>query len=223
MKKDSGLRTQDFGLFSGQPTVHGAPRLSFTIFLSLNPTFLHGADSMTTQIDPSFWQAMRWRCIGPSRGGRVIAVAGDPNDVATFYFGAVAGGIWKTTDAGVTWLNVSDGFVKSASVGDLCVSPSDPNVIYAGMGESTIRIDVSHGDGVYKSSDAGHTWRHCGLADTRTIGKVRVHPKNPDRVYVAALAMPLAPTRSGASSARTMGARPGRRSSTSANGRAQWT
>ncbi len=148
---------------------------------------------MTTQIDPTFWSAMRWRCIGPARGGRVIAVAGDPTDVATFYFGAVAGGIWKTTDAGTTWLNVSDGFLKSASVSDLCVSPSDPNVIYAGMGESTIRIDVTHGDGVYKSSDAGRTWRHCGLTDTRHIGKVRVHPKNPDRVYVAALGHAFGP------------------------------
>ena len=148
---------------------------------------------MTTQIDPSFWKAMPWRCIGPSRGGRVIAVAGDPNDIATFYFGAVAGGVWKTTDAGVTWRNVSDGYFKSASVSDLCVSPSDPNVIYAGMGESTIRTDVTHGDGVYKSTDAGRTWRHCGLADTRHIGKVRVHPKNPDRVYVAALGHAFGP------------------------------
>jgi len=148
---------------------------------------------MKTPIDPTFWQAMRWRCIGPSRGGRVIAVAGDPNDIATFYFGAVAGGIWKTTDAGITWLNVSDGFLKSASVSDLCVSPSDPNVIYAGMGESTIRTDVTHGDGVYKSTDAGRSWRHCGLADTRHIGKVRVHPRNPDRVYVAALGHAFGP------------------------------
>jgi photosystem II stability/assembly factor-like uncharacterized protein len=148
---------------------------------------------MTTQIDPTFWSAMPWRNIGPSRGGRVIAVAGDPNDIATFYFGAVAGGVWKTTDAGVTWRNVSDGFFKTASVSDLCVSPSDPNVIYAGMGESTIRTDVTHGDGVYKSTDAGRTWRHCGLADTRHIGKVRVHPRNPDRVFVAALGHAFGP------------------------------
>ncbi len=148
---------------------------------------------MTTQIDPTFWSAMPWRNIGPARGGRVIAVAGDPNDIATFYFGAVAGGVWKTTDAGVTWRNVSDGFFKTASVSDLCVSPSDPNVIYAGMGESTIRTDVTHGDGVYKSTDAGNTWQHCGLADTRHIGKVRVHPRNPDRVFVAALGHAFGP------------------------------
>lgn len=148
---------------------------------------------MTTQIDPSYWQAMSWRCIGPPRGGRVIAVAGDPNDIATFYFGAVAGGVWKTTDAGVSWRNISDGYFQSASVSDLCVAPSDPNVIYAGMGESTIRVDVTHGDGVYKSTDSGQSWQHCGLADTRHIGKVRVHPRNPERVYVAALGHAFGP------------------------------
>ena len=130
---------------------------------------------------------LQWRCIGPFRGGRVVAVAGDPVDPATFYFGACAGGVWKTTDGGVYWENVSDGFFSTASVGALEVAPSDPNVIYAGTGETTIRIDVSHGDGVYKSTDAGKTWTHMGLADTRHIAKIRVHPQNPDLVYVAAL------------------------------------
>lgn len=129
----------------------------------------------------------RWRCIGPFRGGRVITVAGDPRDVGTFYFGACAGGVWKTEDAGQFWECISDGFFKTSSVGALAVSQSDPNVIYAGMGEATIRIDVSHGDGVYKSTDAGRTWQHMGLDDTRHIGKVRVHPNDPDTVYVAAL------------------------------------
>ena len=130
---------------------------------------------------------LEWRCIGPFRGGRVVAVAGDPSDVATFYFGGCAGGVWKTSDAGTFWENVSDGFFKTASVGALAVAPSDPHVIYAGMGETSIRIDVSHGDGVYKSTDAGKTWRHMGLADTRAIGRILVHPNNPDLVYVAAL------------------------------------
>src|SRR4051794_38328610 len=98
---------------------------------------------------------LAWRCIGPFRGGRVVAVAGDPHDIGTFYFGATGGGLWKSTDAGQHWQNVSDGFFQRASVGGLAVSPSDPNVIYAGMGESTIRGNVSHGDGVYKSTDAG--------------------------------------------------------------------
>ena len=129
----------------------------------------------------------RWRCIGPFRAGRVVTVAGDVSDFGTFYFGACAGGIWKTTDAGQYWECVSDGFLKTGSVGALAVSESDPNVIYAGMGESTIRIDVSHGDGVYKSTDAGRTWQHMGLDDTRHIGKVRIHPTDPNIVYVAAL------------------------------------
>ncbi|MDE2853864.1 MAG: glycosyl hydrolase [Chloroflexota bacterium] len=129
----------------------------------------------------------RWRCIGPFRGGRVVAVAGDPRDIGTFYFGACAGGVWKTDDAGQYWRNISDGYFNTASVGALAVSEAEPNVIYAGTGEATIRIDVSHGDGVYKSTDAGRSWARIGLHDTRHIGKIRVHPQDPDRVFVAAL------------------------------------
>lgn len=136
---------------------------------------------------------MRFRCIGPTRGGRCVAVAGDPVRQAVFYFGAVAGGIWKTDDAGTTWRNVSDGFLGTSSVGALAVSESDPNVVYAGMGESCIRLDVSHGDGVYRSGDGGKTWTHCGLADTRHIGEIRIHPKDPDHVFVAALGHAFGP------------------------------
>ena len=110
-----------------------------------------------------------------------------------FYFGAVAGGIWKTEDAGVTWTNVSDGYLNTSSVGALAVSDSDAGVIYAGMGESTIRADVSHGDGVYKSTDHGRSWVHAGLADTRHISEIRIHPRDPDRVYVAALGHAFGP------------------------------
>ncbi|MBA2289402.1 MAG: glycosyl hydrolase [Chloroflexia bacterium] len=136
---------------------------------------------------------LRWRCIGPHRGGRVVAVAGSYHDRNTFYFGACAGGVWKTTDAGTYWRCVTDGFLETGSVGALAVAPSDSNVIYAGMGESTIRIDVSHGDGVYKSTDAGRTWANVGLRDTRHIGKVRVHPTDPDTVWVAALGHAFGP------------------------------
>jgi len=136
---------------------------------------------------------LRWRCIGPHRGGRVVAVAGSYDDRATFYFGAVAGGVWKTTDAGTYWRCVTDGFLDTSSVGALAVAPSDSNVIYAGMGETTIRIDVSHGDGVYKSTDAGRSWTHMGLRDTRHIGKVRIHPRDPDTVWVAALGHAFGP------------------------------
>jgi hypothetical protein len=138
-------------------------------------------------VDPKFLSKIRYRCIGPSRGGRVVAVAADPKKQSVFYFGAVAGGVWKSDDAGQFWENVSDGFLTTASIGALAVAPSDGNVIYAGTGETTIRIDVTHGDGVYKSTDAGVTWRHIGLGESRHIGQIRVHPDNPDVVFVAAL------------------------------------
>ena len=141
----------------------------------------------------SLLDAMRFRCIGPPRGGRVVAVAGDPSEPAVFYFGAVAGGVWKTEDAGVTWVNVSDGYFKTSSVGALAVADSDPSVIYAGMGESTIRTDVSHGDGVYRSTDHGRSWTRLGLADTRHISEIRIHPRDPDRVYVAAFGHAFGP------------------------------
>ena len=127
-----------------------------------------------------------FRCIGPFRGGRVVAVAGDPRDTNTFYFGGVCGGVWKTTDAGQYWENISDGAFTASSIGALEVAGADPNVIYAGSGETTIRIDVSIGDGIYKSTDAGRSWRHIGLRDTRQIAKIRTHPADPDLVYVAA-------------------------------------
>ncbi len=136
---------------------------------------------------PALWSSLEWRSIGPYRGGRVVAVAADPQHSQIFYFGSTGGGVWKTTDGGIYWENVSDGYFKRASVGAIAVAPSDANVIYVGMGEATIRGNVSHGDGVYKSTDGGKTWSHLGLQNTRNIGKVRVHPHNPDIVYVAAL------------------------------------
>jgi len=147
----------------------------------------------TPPYDPSFLQDLQWRCIGPPRGGRVVAVAGDPVEPMTAYFGAVAGGVWRTQDGGTYWENVSDGFLNTSSIGALAVAPSDPNVIYAGTGETTIRLDVSYGDGVYKSTDAGKTWTHLGLEETRHIGEIRVHPNDPDLVYVAALGHAFGP------------------------------
>jgi photosystem II stability/assembly factor-like uncharacterized protein len=136
---------------------------------------------------PANLDGLKWRCIGPPRGGRVVAVAGDPTDKMVAYFGACAGGIWKTIDGGVYWRCVSDGFMGTAAVGAIAVSRSDRNVIYAGTGETTIRLDVSYGDGVYKSTDAGRSWANVGLKGTKHIGRICIHPRDPDIAYVAAL------------------------------------
>ena len=138
-------------------------------------------------VNPALYSSMEWRLIGPHRGGRVVAVAGDPNDPMTFYFGACAGGVWKTNDGGTYWQNITDGFLNVSAVGAVAVSASDPNVIYVGTGEACLRANVCHGDGVYRSTDGGETWAHLGLEETHHIGKVRIHPDNPDVVYVAAM------------------------------------
>ena len=138
------------------------------------------------QVDPKTYDGMKWRLIGPFRGGRVLTVAGVPSQPNTYYFGAVGGGVWKTTDGGNSWDPLFDKEPIS-SIGALAVADSDPNVIYVGTGEACIRGNISFGDGVYKSTDAGKTWTNVGLKDTRHIGAVIIHPTNPDIVYVAAL------------------------------------
>jgi len=146
--------------------------------------------------DPKTYQSMEWRNIGPFRGGRSVAVAGIPNDTQTYYMGSVGGGLWKTNDAGENWRNITDGFLKTSSVGAVAIAPSDPNVIYLGMGEHSVRgVATSHGDGVYKSTDAGRTWKHIGLDRTRAISRIRIHPTNPDIVYVGAQGAPYGPTK----------------------------
>lgn len=143
------------------------------------------------QVDPMLFQEMEWRNIGPFRGGRSNAATGVPSRPGTYYFGGVGGGVWKTTDSGTTWKNVTDGFVKTASVGAIAVAPSDPNVVYVGMGEHAIRgVMTSHGDGVYRSTDSGRTWRHMGLPGSRAISRIRIHPDDPDHVYVAVQGAP---------------------------------
>ena len=150
---------------------------------------------ITRTDDQSLFKALQWRSIGPFRGGRVTAVAGVASQPFVYYFGATGGGVWKTTDGGANWEAISDGFFKTGSVGAIGVCDAEPNVIYVGMGESPVRGNVSHGDGVYKSLDAGKTWKHAGLDDTRQIARVRVHPRNPDIVYVAALGHLWAPNK----------------------------
>ena len=141
----------------------------------------------TAQYDTTLYQALEWRNIGPTRGGRVTTVSGVPNEPLVYYMGATGGGVWKTEDAGVSWRNITDGFFKTGSVGSIAVAPDDPNVIYVGMGESPIRgVASSQGDGVYRSTDAGRTWTHVGLEKTRTISRVLVHPRNADIAWVGA-------------------------------------
>jgi photosystem II stability/assembly factor-like uncharacterized protein len=154
--------------------------------------FLFAISSAAQTVPPELFSGLKWRLIGPFRGGRVVAVAGVPGDSATFYFGAVNGGIWKTTDAGVVWAPIFDG-QPVASIGALAVAPSDPKTIYAGTGESDIRSSLSFGNGVYKSVDAGRTWLHIGLEDTRHISRIVVDPQNADVVYVGALGHAYSP------------------------------
>jgi photosystem II stability/assembly factor-like uncharacterized protein len=141
--------------------------------------------------DPAYFKTLQWRNIGPNRGGRSIAVAGSSARPFEYYFGAVGGGLWKTTDGGVTWDPITDGQIKSSSVGAVAVAESNPDIVYIGMGEVELRGNVMQGDGVYKSVDGGKTWVHLGLDDTQAIGRIRIHPKNPDIVYVAALGHPF--------------------------------
>ena len=150
----------------------------------------------TLKVDISHLKAMKWRNIGPFRGGRSTAVAGVPGDIHTYYFGSTGGGVWKTVNGGEVWRNVSDGFFHTGSVGAIAVADSDPNVVYVGMGEAPIRgVMTSHGDGVYKSVDAGKSWKHIGLEKSRQISKVRIHPRNEDLVYVSVQGSPYQPTR----------------------------
>ena len=143
--------------------------------------------------DPALFSSLRWRNIGPNRGGRSIAASGVAKRPLEYYFGAVGGGLWKTIDGGTTWNPVTDGQIHSSSVGAVAVSESEPDVVYLGTGESCIRGNIMQGDGVYKSTDAGKTWTHIGLADTQAISRIRIHPTNPNIVYVAAFGHPAGP------------------------------
>ena len=160
---------------------------SFCFWIPALGLFLTFAAALCAQqIDPKTYGGMQWRLVGPFRGGRVLAVTGVPSQPNTYYSGGVGGGVWKTTDGGIAWDPLFDKQSVS-SIGSIAVADSDPNVIYVGTGEACIRGNISYGDGVYKSTDGGKTWANIGLRDTRHIGKVIVHPSNPDVAYVAAL------------------------------------
>ncbi len=145
--------------------------------------------SASAQVDPQLYSGLEWRLIGPFRAGRTVAACGVPGQPDTYYFGGVAGGVWRTTNSGRTWIPIFDS-VKVGSIGAVAVAPSDPNVIYVGSGEADMRSDISEGNGMYKSSDGGKTWSAIGLADSQAIGRVLVDPRDPNRVFVAALGHP---------------------------------
>ena len=157
--------------------------ISISILISW-PSFSQG--NKGGYIDNQYLEGLTWRNIGPFRGGRSCAVTGVPGKPNLYYFGSTGGGVWRTTDAGNSWENISDGFF-GGSIGAVAVSESDNNVIYAGQGEKTVRGNVSSGFGIWKTVDAGRTWEHVGLRETRHIGRIRIHPDNPDIVYVAAM------------------------------------
>src|SRR5208337_1988561 len=142
--------------------------------------------------EDKLFKGMKYRLIGPFRGGRSLTAAGIPGDPTTYYFGATGGGVWKSTDGALSWSPVFDREGTSA-IGSIAVANSNSNVVYVGTGEACIRGDISHGDGVYKSLDGGKSWKNVGLRDSRAIGKVIIHPTNPDIVFVAALGHPFGP------------------------------
>ena len=165
--------------------------------LLLCATFLPKSDAQTkpSSANPELIKNLKWRNVGPFRGGRSIAVTGVADQPLTYYFGATGGGVWKTVDGGMRWVSISDSTFKTSSAGAITVAPSDPNVIYVGMGETDIRGNIAGGDGVYKSTDAGKTWKHLGLKKSWGIARIMVHPKNADVVYVASLGNPFGRTK----------------------------
>ncbi len=151
------------------------------------------ASVVTAQsLDPKLYSEMHWRSIGPPRAGRARALSGVPSQPNVFYIGFDNGGVWRSSDYGSTWIPLFDN-QPTGSIGAIAVAPSDPNVVYVGTGAGIIRPDLSVGDGVYKSTNAGKTWTHLGLRDSQMIANIEVDPQNPNRLFVAALGHPYGP------------------------------
>lgn len=164
--------------------------LLMSVFLAdqlVAQVFGHGAETNRPAYEEMMFQDLEYREIGPFRGGRSVAVAGHDDQPYIYYVGYTGGGVYKTVDGGNTWENVTDGYFRTGSVGAIDVADSDPNVIYVGMGETDIRGNMSAGDGMYRSTDAGKTWEYLGLGDTQFIGDIEIHPTNPDVVWIAAM------------------------------------
>src|SRR5215510_10151836 len=165
---------------------------AFLLLLAGAALFTPPAPRAQTSDVATFAGEMRWRPIGPFRGGRTKAITGVPSEPNVFYAGAVNGGVWKTTDFGRTWTPIFDD-QPTGSIGAIAVAPSNPSVVYVGSGEGLARPDLSVGDGVYKSTDAGKTWTHLGLRDGQQVAQLAVDPKNPDRIFVAVAGHPYGP------------------------------
>ena len=162
--------------------------MRFALVLAFATAFTVSARSQQNRtVDPALYSALDYRSVGPARGGRSTTATGVPGKPFTFYMGSTGGGVWKTTDAGESWQNISDGFIEAGSIGDIRVAASDPNIIYVGTGSGCPRGNVSAGIGVYRSTDGGETWKHVGLREAGQIPEMAIHPANPDVVYVAAL------------------------------------
>src|SRR5438105_8194712 len=199
------MTTLRFGLIAGIAAVFNCSSA-----LAINPTPRGGGPGVATPtataaasssprpatppgaIDEKLFKGMQWRQIGPFRGGRALTIEGVIGEPDVYYFGAVAGGVWKTTDGGANWAPIFDK-ADISSIGAIAVAPSDHNVVYAGTGEAAIRGNTTYGTGIYKSIDAGRTWKNVGLKDSRQIGALIVHPQNPDIVLVAALGHAFGP------------------------------
>jgi hypothetical protein len=168
-------------IVAAEPGVSGAPGGSRTV----------GPATASETVDPSLLSALRYRFVGPTRGGRVTAVAGHRSHPATFYMGSTGGGVWKTDDNGISWYNLSDGFFETAPIGVIRVAESNPNVVWVGTGSDGIRSNIIIGRGMYRSDDAGESWRHVGLSNAGQIGRMVVHPQDPDVAWVAAIGSPF--------------------------------
>ena len=164
------------------------------LVLLISTHFFNQFDAMAQKVnqpvDPSFYEGYKWRNIGPNRGGRSLSSTGSPGRINEYYFGATGGGLWKTIDGGNDWFPVTDGQIKSSSIGAVAVAETNPDIVYIGGGETQLRGSITQGEGVYKSTDGGKNWRDLGLKETQAISRIRVHPTNPDIVYVAALGHP---------------------------------